>query len=82
MSNVKEKFAKLKAKEQEKEERLRRLESQKEKVYVERDPTRLYQPTSNWKNHVTTPRSSSVGGSAVQTPRVQHLAIPSWRQGV
>ena len=81
MANVQEKLAKSKAKELEKEEKERRLEKQKEKVDVAYDPSRLYEPTSNWKNRVNTPRSDS-GGAQMLTPRIPHLAIPSWRQGV
>ncbi len=62
------------------EEKQRRLEQQKEKVEVERDPTRLYKMTSTWKNRVNTARSESCG--PVITNRIPHLAVPSWRQGV
>ncbi len=81
MANVKDKIAKSKMKELEKEEKERRLERQKEKVEVEHDPTRLYQPTSTWKNRLNTPRSGS-SGPILGTPRITHLAVPSWRQNV
>lgn len=71
---------KLKAKEKEQEEKEKRLERQKERVDVAYDPSRLYKPTSTWNNRVNTPRSGSCGSMA--TPRIQHLATPSWRQGL
>ena len=70
----------MKSKEREREEKERRLERQKEKIHVESDPSRLYQPTSTWKNRVNTPRSERSG--PISTPRMQHLATPTWRKGV
>ena len=58
---MKEKMNKLKSKEQEKQERMRRLELQKEKFEIQRDPSRLYRPTSATKNRMNTPRSGSIG---------------------
>ena len=73
---------KLKAKEAELEEKEKRLEKIKEKVQVNRDPTRLYEMTSTWKNRLNTPRSESSGPSLMTPRMVPRLAVPTWRQGV
>jgi hypothetical protein len=80
MEKVRQKIYKQQREQQILEEKQRRLERQKEKVEVERDPNRLYQMTSTWKNRVNTPRSESLG--PVITNRIPHLAVPTWRQGV
>jgi len=80
VAGVKERLQKTAAKEKEKEEKKMRLERQKERVEVERDPSRLYRPTSTWKNRLNTPRSNSSG--ALGGVKVQHLSVPSWRQGI
>jgi hypothetical protein len=84
--NLKEKQDRLKAKELEKEERLRRLEQTKERVEVESDPNRLYKLTSTWKTRVNTPRRGDESGSksdrVLNTPRITHLAVPTWRQNI
>lgn len=83
--NLREKQEKLKAKEMEKEEKLRRLEQTKERVEVESDPNRLYKMTSTWKNRVNTPRRDDSGAKSdrvLTTPRITHLAVPSWRQNI
>ncbi len=85
---VREKQEKLRAKQEALLEKEKRLEKCKEKFQVDSDPTRLYKPTSTWQNRVNTPRSESATslssrfGSIVQTPRVQHLMVPTWRQGI
>lgn len=84
--NLKEKQERLKAKELEKEERLRRLEQTKERVEVESDPSRLYKLTSTWKTRVNTPRRGDESGGksdrVLTTPRITHLAVPTWRQNI
>ena len=83
MSNLREKQERLKAKELEKEERLRRLEETKERVEIDSDPNRLYKMTSTWKNRVTTPRRDGEKSARVlSAPRITHLAVPSWRQNI
>ena len=82
---VKEKQEKLRAKQEALLEKEKRLEKCKEKFQVESDPTRLYKPTSTWQQRVNTPRSesaSSLSSRFVQTPRVQHLMVPTWRKGI
>ncbi|CAF0949178.1 unnamed protein product [Brachionus calyciflorus] len=77
---LKEKQDRLKAKQKEAENRMKILETTKEKVEIEYDPNRLYRMTSSWKSRVNTPRSDSCG--PVITPRIPHLAVPSWRKGI
>lgn len=82
VAGVRERQEKVAAKEREKEEKGKRLERTKERVEVERDPERLYRATSTWKSRLSTPRSGSCGSLAVGAAKVQHLAVPSWRQGI
>ncbi len=79
-----EKMEKAKQKEINAEKKEKRLERLKEKVKVEHDSNRLYQMTSVWTNHINTPRTerSESCGQIFNTPRIQHLAVPSWRQGI
>ncbi|XP_014664093.1 PREDICTED: coiled-coil domain-containing protein 112-like [Priapulus caudatus] len=62
---------------QQKEDRLAKLK-QKVAVTIEKDPTRLYQPTKGWVE-----RTKRVGPSGDAKPMsLPHRAIPSWRHGV
>lgn len=87
---LRERLEREKAREAERELKQRRLEQTKERVEVESDPTRLYQPTTSWRTRVNTPRSGGETGRKsardapiVQPPAlVQHFAVPSWRQGL
>lgn len=80
MAQIREKQARLKAKQREAEEKLKKLENTKERVEIDYDPSRLYQMTTAWKSRVNTPRSDSCG--PIITPRIPHLAVPTWRQGI
>ena len=77
---MKQKRNKMEQKERVVAEAKKRLESMKEKVEVDSDPTRLYQVTETWKNRLSTPRSESTDHL---TPRAApRLGVPSWRKGV
>lgn len=80
MAHLQEKQARQLEKKIESEKRKKILESTKEKVDVDYDPNRLYRMTNSWKTRVNTPRSDSAG--PVITPRIPHLAVPSWRKGI
>lgn len=78
IQSVQKKLQKEKLKEEEereKELRLRRLKSRVE-VHVDRDPSRLLQPTQGWRERQKDPSSS--GGQILHMP---HRAVPTWRQG-
>ena len=82
---VKEKQEKLKVRQEVVLEKEKRLERMKDKVEVEYDPDRLYKPTSTWQNRLNTPRSQTERASVNRVhslPQVQHLMVPSWRQGI
>ena len=80
MAHLREKQARQNQKNIEAEKRKKILESTKERVDVDYDPNRLYRMTNSWKSRVNTPRSDSSG--LVITPRIQHLAVPSWRKAI
>ena len=59
-------------------EKQKRLESIKPSIEIPDDPNRLFQMTKTWKHRMNTPRSESCGPII----KLQHKAVPSWRQGV
>ncbi|XP_052283172.1 coiled-coil domain-containing protein 112-like isoform X2 [Dreissena polymorpha] len=61
----------------ERERRLEMLKSQVE-VEVERDPSRLLQPTAGVRNRV---KDKSTAGGQVLPNMMPHRAVPAWRQG-
>lgn len=81
---LKEKQEKQKVKQESALEKEKRLERMKEKFEVDYDPERLYRPTSTWQTRLNTPRSQEkVSMSRVNSmPQVQHLMVPTWRQGI
>ncbi|KAK7116401.1 coiled-coil domain-containing protein 112-like [Littorina saxatilis] len=76
LSRLQEKLAKEAEKENQQREKERQLERLKSHVEVERDPTRLLQPTAGWKSRLKD-KSSSGGGQVLQMP---HRAVPNWRK--
>lgn len=85
---LKERQEKERARQEERKLKQRRLEQTKERIEVESDPTRLYQPTTSWRTRLNTPRSNESGRKSardapiIQPALVQHFAVPSWRQGI
>lgn len=69
-------MAKEKEKEKQKIERQKRIDSAKADINIPKDPTRVYQMTSAWKQRMQTPRAESCG----PVVKTQHLAVPSWRK--
>ncbi|RUS80027.1 hypothetical protein EGW08_012197 [Elysia chlorotica] len=78
MQRLNEKFEKEREKEEMKKHKERQLEALKSQVQVQvaRDPSRLLQPTSGWKERLKD-KTPSGGGRVIHMP---HRAIPSWRQ--
>ncbi|XP_052828073.1 coiled-coil domain-containing protein 112 [Octopus bimaculoides] len=75
------KIEKAKQKEEMAERKEKRLESLRKQVEVEvqRDPSRLFQPTAGWKERLKDNTSSNV---TVPLQQIPHRAIPSWRAGL
>ncbi|XP_029643360.2 coiled-coil domain-containing protein 112-like isoform X1 [Octopus sinensis] len=75
------KIEKAKQKEEMAERKEKRLESLRKQVEVEvqRDPSRLLQPTAGWKERLKDNTSSNV---TVPLQQIPHRAIPSWRAGL
>ncbi|XP_041042429.1 coiled-coil domain-containing protein 112-like [Carcharodon carcharias] len=74
------KLAEKRTKQEEKDEREKRLAKLKEKVdaQIQRDPSRLLKPTKGWAEHIKDTGQNG-GGPMLFLP---HRAIPSWRQGI
>ncbi|XP_076443342.1 coiled-coil domain-containing protein 112-like [Babylonia areolata] len=78
LQKVHEKLSKEMEKENQLKEKEKQLERLKNKVQVnvDRDPTRLLQPTAGWKSRLKD-TSSSGGGQVLHMP---HRAVPNWRK--
>ncbi|XP_059500669.1 coiled-coil domain-containing protein 112-like isoform X3 [Stegostoma tigrinum] len=74
------KLAEKRMKQEQEDEREKRLAKLKEKIdaQIQRDPSRLLKPTKGWEEH-TKEMGPNSGGPMLFLP---HRAIPSWRQGI
>ncbi|XP_005992131.1 coiled-coil domain-containing protein 112 [Latimeria chalumnae] len=80
LQKLKFKLLEKQAKEEREAEKERRLAKMKETVEacVNRDPSRLWQPTKGWEERLKE-KGSTAGGPMLHIP---HRAIPTWRQGL
>ncbi|KAL8581106.1 hypothetical protein ACOMHN_033554 [Nucella lapillus] len=77
VQKLQEKLSKEIEKENQLKEKEKQLERLKNKVEVDRDPSRLLQPTAGWKSRLKDTTTSSGGGQVLHMP---HRAVPNWRK--